>query len=827
MRRFYRMEETSKNKKTGRILSALFDVRPVTDTGDLDMERIKQVKSIIDLKGIKKDLYKTQERVLDLSKEKIPSISIPKAVISLNETEIQIESSDELTREAILAELAEIETSDKDLESIQFVSVEKKEPKKEKTLEKVLDYDQFYFPEVASKKYSSPIQTEFKKPFISQKSSIIGFLIAGFLIALTIPGMAWFSQGINTKDEVLSSSLSAYQNLLAAQESLDQADWQTAEQNFNSAHLNFIEAHQEIKELGRVTLGILEHLPGGSLVSSGWHLVKVGESLAFAGQALSSTVNLFSLNSLLDNFDLPNQSNILASKDNSLTDSISLSQDNLAKALMEIQTASQELKQVKVESLPDEIQTGVISLKEKLPLVEEMLSQVLDYSDAFLKILGHDNSRQYLLIFQNNSEIRATGGFIGTYGLLTLDRGEIKDLFVDGIFNADGQLHEKIIPPKPIQKISTAWSMHDANWFPDFPTSAEKIEWFYEKTGGPTVDGVISLTPTVIERLLELTGPIPMPEYEVILDSSNFVELIQYEVEIDYDKVLNKPKKILVDFVPKFIEAVNSLSFQEKQEVLDILFNCLTEKHILVYFNNSSLEEIMVKEGWAGELLETDKDYLSVVSSNINGYKTDKMIEETIEHQAEIQEDGSIIDTVTITRKHQGGNSEYDWWNRVNSNYLRVYLPLGSELISAQGQSLEIYQPPVDYQEQNFKKDSLVDSIESKMVIDQKTGTHIFKENYKTVFGNWVYVSPGETAVLTYVYKLPFKINLTKPTDNYSLLVQKQSGSISSQFIHQLKFPSDWQVSWKYPNNLSLKSGLLNLNADLKTDKFSGVTFEF
>jgi len=794
------MEGTSKNKKTRHILSALFDVRPVTATGNLDLEKIKQVKSIIDLKGIKKDFYKDKERVLDLSNKEIIVNH------SLNKAEIL----EELTREVILAELAEIEVSDKDLENIKFIPVEK-----------VLDFEQFYFPEVASQTYSSPIQTKFKKPFIAQKSSIIGFLITGFLIALTIPGVAWFGQGIDIKDDVLSSSLSAYQNLLAAQESLGQADWQTAEQNFNSAHLNFIEAHQEVKELGRITLGILEHLPGGSLVSSGRHLVKIGESLAFVGQTLSSTVNLFSLNSLLDN-------NILASKNsNSLTDSIFLSQDNLAKALMEIQTASQELKQVKVESLPDEIQIGVVSLKEKLPLVEEMISQVLDYSDAFLKILGHDNARQYLLIFQNNSEIRATGGFIGTYGLLTLDKGEIKELFVDGIFNVDGQLHEKIIPPQPIQKISTAWSMHDANWFPDFPTSAEKIEWFYEKTGGVTVDGVISLTPTVIERLLELTGPIPMPEYEVILDSSNFVELIQYEVEIDYDKVLNKPKKILADFAPKFIEAVNNLSFQERQEALDILFNCLTEKHILVYFNNSSLEEIMIKEGWAGELLETDKDYLSVVSSNINGYKTDKMIEEIIEHQAEIQEDGSIIDTVTITRKHQGGNSEYDWWNRVNSNYLRVYLPLGSELISVQGQSLEIYQSPVDYQKQNFKKDSLVDSIESEMVIDKKTGTHIFKENYKTVFGNWVYVSPGETVVLTYRYKLPFRINLTKSTDNYSLLVQKQSGSLSSQFIHQLKFPADWQVSWKYPNNLKLESGLLNLITDLKTDKFSGVTFEF
>jgi len=150
------------------------------------------------------------------------------------------------------------------------------------------------------------------------------------------------------------------------------------------------------------------------------------------------------------------------------------SQKELIQALHGIGLANQELENVKIGSLPNDIQDEVISLKEKLPLVEKMLFQAENYSQAFLKILGHDNPKQYLLIFQNNSEIRSTGGFIGTYGLLTIDQGAIKSLFVDGIFNVDGQLHEKIIPPRPIQKISTAWSMHDANWFADFPTSAQK-----------------------------------------------------------------------------------------------------------------------------------------------------------------------------------------------------------------------------------------------------------------------------------------------------------------------------------------------------------------
>jgi len=808
------------NKKHN-ILNVLFDVKPVNQRGGLDMERINQVKDTLDLrkKEHKVELVEDKEgRTINLSAKKTVVRPDPIKIKPLpNNTEVLP------TKEELVADLEWFENFDNLLENIEFASVE--EPAEEKSETKKIDNlasDDFYFPEVAKQKYSSPIiklPQEKTNPFIKiWPKSLFSFIATGFLIALAIPTAAWLSQGLQIKDQVLNSSASAYQSLMAARQSLEQSNWPAAEQNFNSAHSDFYQAHQEINKLGRLTLGILEKLPGGQLVSSGSHLVKVGENLAQAGQGLAAAVNLFSYDNL---FKLFNSSN------NYLTDLMAESQRELIQALAGIRLANQELEEVKVSSLPDDIQQGVSSLKEKLPLVEEMLTQAEEYSNALLKILGHDNPRQYLLIFQNNSEIRATGGFIGTYGLLTLDKGLIDNLFVDGIFNADGQLHEKIIPPRPIQKISTAWSMHDANWFADFPTSAQKIQWFYEKTGGPTTDGIISLTPVLVERLLELTGPIEMPKYDVVLNTDNFVELIQYKVEVDYDKELNRPKKILADFTPLFIEKLSELTPDQRKEAIEIIFDCLEEKHFLIYFNNSSLQNLIIDQGWSGQLSKADKDYLSVVSSNLNGFKTDKMIKETIEHQAEIQPDGSIIDILTITREHLGGHQDYDWWNKVNSNYLRVYLPKGSQLISAQGQSLEIYQPPINYQEQGFKKDPLVNYIESGLTVDKKTGTRISEENGKTVFGNWVYVSPGETVKLVYRYKLPFKIDLTKSTDSYSLLTQKQLGSFGSNFRHQLKFPSDWQVSWKYPNDLSIVSGLVDFNDNLKTDKFLGVTFGF
>lgn len=829
------------------ILKAMFDLRHLNKAGGLDVGKINQVAAVLDLreKVIEEEKLEKKEN----KKEKF--FKKKKAVFIKQEPPFYFENLP--TKEEILSELSKIDEE----EQLLFKSISENKPvisKKPQLWQEELSAEELFsdsavftkpIPSKDIKKenvfddlLSQPVQTTLpasinlepvkrvdpreldlshNKTFLNKGWA--GFLAVCLLIALVVPLLGWLEENLSRKEKITASSLTAYQNLLSAKQSLKETNWQEVEKNFSLAHDNFFEANEEIKKLGKLTLNLLEQLPGGSLISSGAHLVEVGENLALAGQNLTIAISLFTSEDL---FGLFNEEN-----DKSLTDLIASSKEKLNEAFLAVSTAQQELNQVEIESLPLGFQEEVLSLKEQLPSAEELLSQSLNYSTALLDILGHDNSRQYLLLFQNNSEIRATGGFIGTYGLLSLDRGRIKKLFVDGIFNVDGQLREKIIPPRPIQKISTAWSMHDSNWFADFPTSAQKTAWFYEKTGGPTVDGVIALTPVVVERLLKLTGPIVMPEYEIILTPKNFVELIQYKVEVDYDKDLNQPKKILADFAPKFIKALTELSLENKKEAFSIIFEALDEKHILIYFNQNDLENFIGEQGWGGRIIETEKDYLSVVSSNINGFKTDKVVKEEISHQAEIQPDGSVIDTLTILRQHQGGNLAYDWWNQVNANYLRVYLPLGSELISAEGQTVEVYLPPFDYEKHGFDKDPLVKQIEDGMIIDRKTGTHIFEESNKTVFGNWVYVSPGETVELTYRYKLPFKIDINRSTDSYSLLVQKQAGSLGSQFIHSLNFPEIWQTSWQYPENWELNSGFGKWEGDLKTDKFFGTTFEF
>jgi hypothetical protein len=444
--------------------------------------------------------------------------------------------------------------------------------------------------------------------------------------------------------------------------------------------------------------------------------------------------------------------------------------------------------------------------------------------------LGANGARKYLFLFQNNQEMRPTGGFIGSYGVLDIDgSGRVRNFFIDGIFNPDGQLLDKVAPPKPIQKISVAWSLHDSNWFPDFPLSAQKAMLFYEKTGGPTVDGVITLTPTVIQKLFDITGPIEMPEYGVTLTKENFIQNIQYEVEIDYDKEENRPKKILSDLAPIILDRISQT--RDAGTILaamDILNEALKEKHILLYFSNSELQSIISDLGWSGEVLAAEDDYLSVINTNVNGFKTDGIVKEKISHEVKIHSNGEIIDTVAINRKHLGGNTDYEWWNKVNADYMRVYVPEGAELLAVEGQTREINEDVVDYQSLNYEFDPDVKDEEARMRIDSKTGTRVYNEKGKTVFANWVYVSPQEEVTIKYRYKLPFKYD--GEIKSYSLLTQKQSGSLGSEFELSFNYPKDWSLNWQNEELQDCNSEEDNMkkicfSGDLKTDKFLGAVF--
>jgi hypothetical protein len=448
--------------------------------------------------------------------------------------------------------------------------------------------------------------------------------------------------------------------------------------------------------------------------------------------------------------------------------------------------------------------------------------------ESFKNILGFDRPRKYLLVFQNPSEARAAGGFIGSVGILEMQAGKIKSVKLEDVYALDGQLKISVEPPGPIKKISASWSLHDSNWFFNFPDSAEKISWFYEKAGGETVDGVIAFNPKVVQDILKITGPIKIPEYGAELNEKNFVETAQNQVELEYDKTINRPKLFLADFLSNLKGAVESLPLDKKVVIMKGIIANLDEKDIQAVFKSESAEAFIRAHNWDGRVNETDKDYLAVVNSNINGFKTDAVIDQKIDLVTEIAEDGSVINNLTVTRAHNGASGDADWYNKVNGDYLRVYLPRGAELIGAEGITEEtpfLKDPSADYD--GYFKDELLRQAEKNKTIDGETGVEIFEESGKTVFGSWIYASPGEKVTASWRYRLPFRIEFDANTRRgvYSLLVQKQSGSRTENLSQKIIFPESWKAIGNYPEGFIFKTGKIARDFDMQSDRFAPILF--
>lgn len=451
--------------------------------------------------------------------------------------------------------------------------------------------------------------------------------------------------------------------------------------------------------------------------------------------------------------------------------------------------------------------------------------------ENFKNILGFDWPKKYLLVFQNPSETRATGGFIGSVGIMDVAKGKIRNIGMSDVYGLDGQLRVNVEPPEPIKKISASWSLHDANWFFNFPDSAGKISWFYEKAGGETVDGVIAINPEAVRKILSVTGPVKLEKYNLELDEKNFTEEIQRQVETSYDKTVNQPKLVLADFLKELKQKMENLPLGEKIHVIKGLSLALEQKDIQIFFNGGSQQEFISTHGWAGQIKQTDKDYLAIVHSSINGFKSDAVMAEEAALVTEIYPDGKIVNTLTVSRKNFGGNSRDEWYNKVNSDYLRIYVPQGAKLLSASGTTKEppfIKDPAADYSQ--YAKDDILADSKKNTDIDEASGAQIFTESGKTVFGSWVYTSPGEKTIVSFRYLLPFKINFndfSSQNDSYSLLFQKQSGSKLEKLNHVIIFPETWKAANQPVGATDFFSteGRIKEVLDVKADKFAGIVF--
>ncbi len=289
----------------------------------------------------------------------------------------------------------------------------------------------------------------------------------------------------------------------------------------------------------------------------------------------------------------------------------------------------------------------------------------------------------------------------------------------------------------------------------------------------------------------------------------------------------DKPKQLIADLVPRVLDRVLNTSSADQLTVLGILERSIAKKHLLLTFTDDEMQQTAATLGWSGAITVPQRDGLMVVDTNIGGGKTDGVIDEKIDHAAVIGSDGSITDTVTITRTHHGMPNDETTGVR-NIDFVRIYVPHGSTLVNANG--FERIDPKrFMVPESGYQIDPDIEKIEGRPIVDELSQTRISDELGFTVFGNWIGVGPGETSKATLTYRLPFRLDIAKRffgggSDEYSLLIQKQPGTNGRFLTTSVTYPENLSLSWvtPQPDGLQIEPGRVQFAKPLDTDRLLG-----
>ena len=378
-----------------------------------------------------------------------------------------------------------------------------------------------------------------------------------------------------------------------------------------------------------------------------------------------------------------------------------------------------------------------------LPIGAERRSELGVLVDIYAKAGGFSREQTFLILFQNNMELRPGGGFIGSFGILKTKGGKVSDIqiFDTGIF--DAQIPNMETPPYPLEDMLhiSSWKMRDSNWSPDFRVNAEKAQYFHKLGGGQeNFDGVIAINTSVLNSFLSITGPMKIDDYPGLYNDETAILQLEYQVEKGYvEQGIEKSdrKSVMKEMAQALVEKAHNFSLVQQFEMAQKIEDHLKKKDIQFFFADSALEAEAEKMNWAGQIQDFDGDYLAVVDANLNSLKSDICIKRKIDYEIDLSGDQPQA-KLALTYEHTCRAK--DWMTTNYNDWTRVYAPNGSWLVDSN----------VPQEEMRFSD-----------------------ELGKKVFGLPVFVPIGKTETVNLTYNLPADFK----NKTYSLLIQKQSGS--------------------------------------------------
>ncbi|KKT99416.1 MAG: hypothetical protein UX01_C0010G0048 [Candidatus Collierbacteria bacterium GW2011_GWB2_45_17] len=423
-----------------------------------------------------------------------------------------------------------------------------------------------------------------------------------------------------------------------------------------------------------------------------------------------------------------------------------------------------------------------LSIFFSLLLVFYLSSRVLAFFKPYLPftnyLLGIDRPTSYLILLGNDAEMRANGGFAGSYAKLTLSTKRLEFLnprvlefflktripkptitfeFQD-IYVPNGQIAGLFVkPPEPIQQAfgHGTWELANADWEPDFPSSAKTIRWFLEKGREINPDILAILNLSTIKKVLAVVGSFPVPEHSATLTPDNLYLFLQGKAELNFFPGSTQKKDALTAVGSALVKKIKSLSFIQKLRIAQILYTDIIDQNIMIHSTNLSFQSLLKQKKLAGVFQSEAFDTYSMIETNLGANKANAFITRqtnhvissvaekspstTIHHSVTIQFQNSSIEANPNPPLHYGGNY---------IAYLRLYIPENAQNIS-------LSRTPSDYRELTSEN------------YDLKSAYGL------TEIGFWHTTLAGGESTITLSYTLPNQAN-------YSLAILKQHGLVSS-----------------------------------------------
>ncbi|MEW6285013.1 MAG: DUF4012 domain-containing protein [Chloroflexota bacterium] len=510
-----------------------------------------------------------------------------------------------------------------------------------------------------------------------------------------------------------------------------------------------------------------------------------------------------------------------------LTTRLAEAQPHLKDARTEFELALEARSQIQTEALSPRLQDMITSLDPLLARMEEGLAAAATLPG----ILGADGNgpKTYLLLVQNEDELRPTGGFITTVGRLVVQDGKILSLEFEGV---DDNFEDWTKPypaaPWQLQEYMNApvLILRDSNWYADFPTSARWAEYLYAYINPEPLDGVIAFDQQFLVILLSALGPLEVDGAPYPLTSANVIEYMRSAKAPPPDEPAPADwyrKHFIEDITGALLRQLMSGANKDWRGLAAALVRALNERHLLMYFHDPAAMSLLAARGWDNALRSLpDGDFLMMTDTNIGFNKTNALVDVQVSYEVDLADLSAPASVLSVTHHNRADENipcmhwgyqpgeGVDWYpmQRCYWSYLRVYKQTGAELLDASPHPI-----PAEWILTERTVPARVDVLDEPMDGVQGYGTLL--------------VVPGGRSLETgFEFALPASVVSQNAGGGfiYRLKVQKQPGTLAHPLTIRVHLPPGAALE---RTNLpaDLQGSTLLVETSLRTDVYLEVIF--